>query len=615
MAALLSAWMSIRVWIHERQLLAIWPLVCAWVVGMGLSAPSWMMLQEYVGSTVRGQAATSLQWGLVVPFRALWGLVFSHYNTVWPIFGKYQMHRSLELTGTLVPCVILLTGLTTSGRRAFRGAGWELSLCCASLLLSMLPSAGVFRWSFRWLPLFSLCLSLTAVQVLANLRLLARSADDRKTTPNLGLRAVCLLIPVGILSVLNDLESWQATALIAVAAVAIGSVWLMVERSFTPRSTPVRWAPVGAALAIAMLAYTTSTNSLAVPSWPIDRSSEQPPLRTDTRYLSAFAADDIFSPNHATTTRPRNAGVDLAPGNYGMYSGVETINGYSPIHPEGLTRLFGFRDQGYLKPDLYDPAITDREATIAEFLVRETTDDGLLAAAGVDGLILANRFQHLEPDLEANGWRADAATLRGRIYYRIEASRTASDAFCASQATLTGDFETALSQLTGRKHSAASLLLTSAATDSTTRETFASAEIRMRENRRNSVNLDVTASGDEDNVLVVLQRPWFPGYRAFWNGASVPVERFNLMMPAVRVPTDSGILTFEYRPRSLTGGTSVAGTTLFAILAVCACSIRRAHRPHPPVTATQSDRMENVCTDDSSVTLTVKLDDVKDVLT
>jgi len=33
---------------------------------------------------------------------------------------------------------------------------WELGLLLLVLAISMLPSAGVFRWSFRWLPFFHL---------------------------------------------------------------------------------------------------------------------------------------------------------------------------------------------------------------------------------------------------------------------------------------------------------------------------------------------------------------------------------------------------------------------------------------------------------------------------
>ena len=48
---------------------------------------------------------------------------------------------------------------------------WELGLLAVVLLIAMLPSANVFRWSFRWLPLLHLVLALIAAEALAQFRL------------------------------------------------------------------------------------------------------------------------------------------------------------------------------------------------------------------------------------------------------------------------------------------------------------------------------------------------------------------------------------------------------------------------------------------------------------
>jgi hypothetical protein len=45
---------------------------------------------------------------------------------------------------------------------------WELGLLAVVLLIAMLPSANVFRWSFRWLPLLHLALALIAAAALAD---------------------------------------------------------------------------------------------------------------------------------------------------------------------------------------------------------------------------------------------------------------------------------------------------------------------------------------------------------------------------------------------------------------------------------------------------------------
>jgi hypothetical protein len=50
---------------------------------------------------------------------------------------------------------------------------WELGLLALVLLIAMLPSANVFRWSFRWLPLLHLALGLIAAEALAQFQLRA----------------------------------------------------------------------------------------------------------------------------------------------------------------------------------------------------------------------------------------------------------------------------------------------------------------------------------------------------------------------------------------------------------------------------------------------------------
>src|SRR5918996_4582849 len=43
---------------------------------------------------------------------------------------------------------------------------WEFILLLLVLLLSMLPTAGLFRWSFRWLPFLHLILAICAAEAL-----------------------------------------------------------------------------------------------------------------------------------------------------------------------------------------------------------------------------------------------------------------------------------------------------------------------------------------------------------------------------------------------------------------------------------------------------------------
>ena len=65
----------------------------------------------------------------------------------------------------------LVAGLVFLRGAFVRRMKWELALLVVVLALAMLPSANVFRWSFRWLPLFHLVLALVAAEALAQFRL------------------------------------------------------------------------------------------------------------------------------------------------------------------------------------------------------------------------------------------------------------------------------------------------------------------------------------------------------------------------------------------------------------------------------------------------------------
>src|SRR5260370_3240325 len=74
---------------------------------------------------------------------------------------------------------------------------WELVLVLVVLLLAMIPTAGVFRWSFRWLPLFHLVLALCAAEVL-NLR------PNSPTGSATVLALIVLPIPMSIFGLAGD---------------------------------------------------------------------------------------------------------------------------------------------------------------------------------------------------------------------------------------------------------------------------------------------------------------------------------------------------------------------------------------------------------------------------
>src|SRR5262245_60103744 len=165
MAALLTVWMAARHVMQDRGMWTTWPIVGAWMIGLGLSALAWMMLLEYTKETVRGQTPSGYlvpHW--TVPVEGLPGLVLPSQCVTWNVYGRIKTHMSAELAGSFLPLAFLFAACASGGRRILRVLGWETGLCVLVLALAMLPSLGNFRWSYRWLPFFSLILAVLGAQ-------------------------------------------------------------------------------------------------------------------------------------------------------------------------------------------------------------------------------------------------------------------------------------------------------------------------------------------------------------------------------------------------------------------------------------------------------------------
>ena len=111
--------------------------------------------------------ATRAHWQWLVPPAALPGLILPCWTVNWADFSNHYLpHTATELACGLVAPAALIAGLAWRGRVLVRQIKWELALLLLVLLLSMIPTAGLFRWSFRWLPFFHLVLAICAAEVL-----------------------------------------------------------------------------------------------------------------------------------------------------------------------------------------------------------------------------------------------------------------------------------------------------------------------------------------------------------------------------------------------------------------------------------------------------------------
>ena len=145
------------------------PLFVGVVLGVGLAAPAWLALLDYVHGSARQSLHPSAHWQWLVPWNAWPGLILPSWTVNWSNFlTKLEPHPAAELACGIVGPAALLLGLVFNGRALLKKIGWELGLLLAVFILAMLPTAGVFRWSFRWLPLFHLVLALCAAEALAS---------------------------------------------------------------------------------------------------------------------------------------------------------------------------------------------------------------------------------------------------------------------------------------------------------------------------------------------------------------------------------------------------------------------------------------------------------------
>ena len=95
------------------------------------------------------------------------GFIWPGWTVNWANFSNvYAPHTAVELACGTVPPLALLAGLFGRRGEFVRRMKWELGLLALVLVISMLPSANVFRWSFRWLPLIHLVLALVAAEAL-----------------------------------------------------------------------------------------------------------------------------------------------------------------------------------------------------------------------------------------------------------------------------------------------------------------------------------------------------------------------------------------------------------------------------------------------------------------
>jgi hypothetical protein len=527
--------------LREGPARALGPLSLAWLVGLAWAAPALLPFVAHAQGSLRAQVSAVWQWQWLVPLQALPALWLPSFVSSWQVFGLQKPHVSLELANGLVPSAVLLAAcarrLPALPRPAWAWAGLALGVG----VLACLPSVGMFRWSFRWLPLFHLAAAMAAALWLqASWR--ARAAEaPLPWVENPGMLGA---LAVGLTWVVSHPIPGVVGPLAAVS-VAGALAWAAAERWGTP---PVRaWAPLACALVVLGATYRLIPTALDVPTWPLwpalDRAA---PLEPGRRYLALATDQDYFE----VGAHQPGFGQLLRPGQTPLLAGLSFVNGYTPLPRRGIWFAFQFGPHGYVSAPALRRVVT-----------RDAQPGGLLSRLGVDGLVLGPQQRHHAPGLVAMGWQVIAEGADGVALHRSgPLAPLAASVPGIRHEVLSGQppWWLALGQTDG-------LSAVPAEREPRTVELFAPRAVQLRAASRGAVDVEVAAGPDPG--LVAVRVPWLDGWEATLAGRRVSLVSLDGIVVGARIPAGvGGTLQLRYWPPGLRWGAALAlGVTVLVL--------------------------------------------------
>lgn len=500
MLIVLIAWLAIKTLLETKSWKSIWPMVGGAALGFGLAAPAWLAILDYAHGSAREQMPIpNSHWQWIVPWRALPGFILPCWTVKWADFStRYLPHSATELACGLAAPAAIIAGFLRRPRLIAQRLKWELILLVGVLALCMIPSAGIFRWSFRWLPLFHLIIALCAAEVL---RLRPRLA--------VGSTAFLLLILLTIPMSIFNLAGANGAALTLIYF-EIAAVWALFEL-FLPIMKVREWAPPIATFAALLATYICIAPNCGVPKYNFSQELTKPePLDRNRLYLSVYSPAEFA---YRREYRNGPVGVVARPGSTPMWAGLHFINGYSPILPAGVAREFKFFIHGEIDGEFGRYLVTN-----------ELGEGGILEELGVDGIVIAPEIAAEPP---ASTWQLAFSNEDGRVFHRTGEpfSRVRSVEWI----------------------------------DSLPDKEFAMATISKINDTRNHVEADVDVPNDGAPALLTFSRPYFRGYSARIGNQTLRVDSYRGLFPVLEVPAGAhGRLTLTYRPSWLTVGGAIA---------------------------------------------------------
>ena len=514
MLLLLIAWLSIKSLVETRNIFSVIPMLIGVVLGFGLSAPAWLAILDLVPGSARELQPAAAHWQWRVPPSALPGLILPSWTVNWTDFSSRLMpHTAIELACGLVAPAALIAGFVWRGRMLVRQIGWELILLLLVLLLSMLPTTGLFRWSFRWLPFFHLVLAICAVDAL---RLFQGSRKPGSTTPAAAALALMILTASAIW--IFHTRGQYAFPLVWLL-IGLAALWFLLE-FLLPDSGLRQCVPAMTTFCALLATYLCIPTNCGVPRYNFSQNLLKPaPLDPARLYLSIYPWAEL---TYCLADKPQPVGEVLRPGSTPMWAGLHFINGYSPIRPPGVAREFAISIHGEINPGVG-----------SYLLSNQAGKDGELDLLGVDGIVVARELD-ITPQ-PASEWKGVLRTDEGSVFHRRGAPFA-------------------------RVRSITSI-------NSRPGEQFAIATVSQINNSRNRVEANVDVPNGERPALLTFSRPYFRGYEARLGNRKLAVTSYRGLFPIVEVPAGAhGRLALTYRPPWLIFGSASAIACALVIL-------------------------------------------------
>jgi len=494
--------------------MAVLPMLFGVALGFGLSAPAWLALLDLVQGSARELQSAAAHWQWRVPPAALPGLVLPSWTVNWTDFSsRSRPHTSAELTCGLVAPAALVAGFLRRPRQVVRQLKWELILLFVVLLLCMIPTAGLFRWSFRWLPFFHLVLAICAAEVLG-------LKPSSLTPAKVALALIVLTSVAGLIFHTTGSYAFPLTWIF----LGLASVWVCL--AFLLRGSQLQlWVPVAITLCALLATYLCVPTNCGVPRYNFSQELLKPaPLDPQRLYLSVYPWAEL---TYAMTNKPQPVGQTLRPGSSSMWAGLRFVNGYSPIRAAGVAREFATSIHGEINPDVGTRLLNDQAGR-----------DGELALMGVDGVVVA-REVNITPQ-PSSEWELVVSTDEGNVFHRRGAPFS-------------------------RVRSVSSI-------DSRPNDQFALATISGINDSRNFVEASIDVPVGDQPALLTFSRPYFRGYTARIGNQKFAVRSYRGLFPILEVPAGThGQLILAYRPAWLLwGGGLAAACGLIGLLSVIA---------------------------------------------